>query len=168
MQILEQKTAAAACMSPDKGVAAFLTAYLQFWLSISEANEAIGHPFDRVAMKALILTLWPNREIGPMEQRALATAVAYRENIRLSDSGTKDSRVAAAMMAAARLEGLKGADPVEAIKKSIQRFRKSLRGKRLYSLDPETLVVSLINADQALIPGLPGKAGRPKKKPSRN
>ena len=66
------------------------------------------------------------------------------------------------MFVAAQLEQLTSDDPVETVRKSIQRFRAKVRGQVVFWIDPVTLEVSHHATESALLAGLPGKKGRPR------
>lgn len=147
----------------DDGLCHVSNALIQFWLAVGAANEEIGHPLTQAAVRAITLSEWPSREVSRVEMRAIATAIAYQSNLRLSGSGVKDSRMDAALLAAAHHEGLKSDDAAESVRKSLQRLRAKVRGRVVFSLDPITLQISHKEAEAALFAGLPGKRGRPRR-----
>lgn len=163
LESFEAELATARSYSGDAGLAHFFNALLQCYLAIGEANEGIGIPFTQSELRAILLRNWPTRDIEGTEARAIATRVAYKANFRSSASGSNDSRIEAAMWFAAWQEGLEGADPIETVRKSIQRLRKKLRGKSVFHLDPATFTVVCLDAEKSLLEGLPGKKGRPRK-----
>lgn len=147
----------------DDGLCDVVNALIQFWLAVGAANEEIGHPLTQAAVRAITLSEWPSRGVSRVEMRAIATAIAYQGNLRLSGSGVKDSRMDAALLAAAHHEGLKSDDASESVRKSLQRLRAKVRGTVVFSLDPITLEISHKDAEAALFAGLPGKRGRPRR-----
>jgi hypothetical protein len=72
----------------------------------------------------------------------------------------------AALQVAAYLEGLPLETGAETIRKSIQRFRKSIVGEEMFKLDKATLEWVVYRAEDALLNGLPNRPGRPRKKRS--
>ena len=162
---LDHELGAARDLSSEDALLLACNALIRFWMAVGQANDNIGHPFGGETVKSLTLARWPKRCISGIELRALATSMAYQMGIRLEESGAKDSRMTAAMMAAARYEGMKTDDPVETVKKSIQRYRKKLQGQSVFWLDRQSLQVQKFGATEALLSGLPGKVGRPRRKP---
>lgn len=136
---------------------------IQFWLEVGDANGELGHPLTREVVRSITLAAWPRRTVNHVEMRVIATSLAYAGNIRLAASGTKDTRMEAAMLVAGHLEGLESGDIAETVRKSIQRFRAKARRETVFYLDPDTLEISYLDAEAALLSGLPGKPGRPKK-----
>lgn len=123
-------------------------------------DEAVRTAYSKVRADAE--RAWPRRYLEPAEERAIATRVAYDQDLRLSVSGPKDSRMEAARMVAAVVEGLDGDDPAEAIRKSLQRLRGKLRGKQWIGYDPDTLTAYIVDAEDEILGNLPRDAGRPK------
>lgn len=158
-----QALATAKSQKQNDALRDFGNALIRFWLEVGAANDEIGHPFSSEVVKAITKAAWPSRSVSAAEMRAIATSLAYRLNVRLDESGAKDSRMDAAMLAAARLEGSDSSEAAETIRKSIQRFRAKARGQTVFRLDPDTLQISHHDAEEALLPGLPGKRGRPRK-----
>ncbi|GAA4642004.1 hypothetical protein GCM10023115_03150 [Pontixanthobacter gangjinensis] len=159
----EDRMIIAKSASVDDGLAHLFNAYVEFYLSLVEANETVGLPLTKADIKSIVFDFWPTREIDLGLERALATKIAYADNFRLSSSGTKDSRIEAAMMVAAEVEGLESSDPVETVRKSIQRYRRKIKGMSVFQLDRETLTIQRLDAERSLLEGLPGKKGRPRR-----
>lgn len=155
--------AEAVVLGGDEGLAYFINALTRCYLAIGLANEEVGTPFTRSDVKKILLENWPTRDIEGAEARAIVVRIAYVENIRVSASGTKDSRIEAAMLVAAHHEGMESSDPIETVRKSIQRFRKTVQGKSIFRLDRDNLTIECLNAENVLLEGLPGKRGRPRK-----
>lgn len=141
-------------------------AQVRLWLAFAEALDKIGGSgvAIRDALRKIALTGWPERD-DQREERAIAVALAYREGLRLSQSGAKDSRMEAAMQFVAAMEGNDSEGAAEGIRTSIKRLRKSLRDTNLFKLDRETLLLSVVEAEGTLLAGLPGRKGRPRKAP---
>ncbi len=162
---LDRELSAARDLSSEDALLLACNAFIRFWMAVGHANDSIGHSFGSETVKSLTLAKWPQRSISGIELRALATSMAYQLGIRLEESGAKDSRMTAAMLAAARYEGIMADDPVETVRKSIQRYRKKLQGQSVFWLDRQSLRVQKLSATEALLSGLPGKVGRPRRKP---
>lgn len=113
-------------------------------------------------VRASLERIWPCRYLDPAEERAIVTRLAYESELRLSASGPKDSRMESARMVAALFEGLNGHDPDAAIRKSLQRLRRKLRGKKWIRFDFDTLTAHCIDAEDETFGDLPREAGRPK------
>lgn len=152
----------------NDGLCDFGNALIQFWLAVGAANEEIGHPFTQATVREITLSEWPSRVVSRVEMRAIATSIAYQGNLRFSGSGAKDSRMSAALLAAAQFDELESDDAVETVRKSIQRFRAKVRGQVVFRLDPITLKISHLDAETAFLPGLPGKHGRPRRSDNAN
>lgn len=157
----EAEVDSASSIGGEESLAHFINAYTRFLLALADVSGPIGISFTRDNVRSLLVNAWPTRQIVGGEARAISTRVAYAANVRLPESGSKDSRMEAAMLFTATLEGIGGSDPIAAIRKSIQRFRQSVRGTSVFVLDRETLTVERFDAESALTEGLPGKRGRP-------
>ncbi len=168
LEAFEAEIAYARSIGGDYGLAHFCNALTQCHLAIAEANGAIGIGFTQADVKAILLESWPSRGIEGVEARAIATRIAYTANFRSAASGAKDSRIQAAMLFAAQFEGLEGLDPIETVRKSIQRFRSKVRGKHIFRLDRASLTIECLDAESTILEGLPGKKGRPPKSRSAN
>lgn len=163
MASFDADLAEAKMLGGDEGLAYFVNALTRCDLAIGLANEEVGIPFTQSDVKKILFENWPTRDIEGAEARAIVVRIAYAGSIRISASGTKDSRIEAAMLVAAHYEGMESSDPIETVRKSIQRFRKTIRGKSIFRLDRENLKIECLNADSVLLEGLPGKGGRPRK-----
>lgn len=54
--------------------------------------------------------------------------------------------------------------PTDAIRKSVQRYRQTIRGEEVFRFDRDTLTWSTEKAEDAFLTGLPKGRGRPKSK----
>lgn len=104
------------------------------------------------------------RQLSLGEQRAIRVATVYQSGFRPSFVGPKDTPMEAALQVAAYLEGLPLDTGPETIRKSIQRFRKSIVGEEMFKLDRATLEWEVHRAEDVLLNGLPNRSGRPRKK----
>jgi len=104
------------------------------------------------------------RQMSLGEERALRVAIAYQDGFRPGFVGPKDTPMEAALQVAAWLEGLPLDTGPETIRKSIQRFRKSIAGEEMFKLDRTTLEWEVFHAEDVLLKGLPNRPGRPRRK----
>lgn len=104
------------------------------------------------------------RQLSLGEERAIRVAVFYQAGLRPGFVGAKDTPMEAALQVAAYLEGLPLDTGPETIRKSIQRFRKSIVGEEMFKLDRATLEWEVHRAEDVLLTGLPNRPGRPRKK----
>ena len=104
------------------------------------------------------------RQLSLGEERAIRVAVLYQAGLRPGFVGEKDTPMDAALQVAAYLEGLPLDTGPEAIRKSIQRFRKSIVGEEMFKLDRATLEWEVHRAEDVMLGGLPNRPGRPRKK----
>jgi hypothetical protein len=143
---------------------------LEFCREIDSAQESFGlrrdgePPLMSKILSALDSHAPRNLSLG--ERRAIRVSVLYQAGIRPSFVGAKDTPMEAALQAAAYLEGLPLETGAETIRKSIQRFRKSIAGEEMFKLNNATLEWVVYRAEDALLNGLPNRPGRPRKQPS--
>lgn len=104
------------------------------------------------------------RKLSLGEERAIRVAVSYQAGFRPGFVGAKDAPMEAALQVAAYLEGLSLDTGPETIRKSIQRFRKSIVGEAMFKLDRATLEWEVHRAEDVLLKGLPDRPGRPRKR----
>ena len=153
-----------AALSRDDRLCCLINTTIRFALAIAEANDALGISPGKAEIVQLTLEAFHQpSEPCHSTYRARAVAAAYVQGLRSPDSSPKDSRMAAALLLVARLDGLTGDDAAETVRKSIQRLRRKLGGSRLFKFDPDTLTISLTDAEAELFRGLPGKGGRPRR-----
>jgi hypothetical protein len=107
------------------------------------------------------------RQLSLGEERAIRVAVLYQSGFRPAFVGTKDTPMEAALQVAAYWEGLPLETGPETIRKSIQRFRRSIAGEDIFKVDRATLQWEAYRAEDVLLKGLPNRPGRPRKKQSR-
>lgn len=104
------------------------------------------------------------RHMSLGEKRAIRVAVLYELGLRPAFVGAKDTPMEAALLVAADLEGLPLETGPETIRKSIQRFRRSIAGEDMFRIDKSTLQWEVYRAENVLLKGLPNRPGRPRKK----
>jgi hypothetical protein len=104
------------------------------------------------------------RQLSLGEKRAIRVAAFYQAGFRPDFVGAKDTPMEAALQVAACLEGLPLDTGPETIRKSIQRFRKSIVGEEMFKLDRAKLEWEVHRAEDVLLNGLPNRPGRPRKK----
>jgi hypothetical protein len=153
----------------DAGLAATYNALIRLQISSLVAvnvatgmNEIAARRKARREVRRRLVSSWPTREVSLLETRAIATVLAYRDGIRFSVSGKKDSRMDAALQAAALVEGLVSNDAVETVRKSITRLRKRVKGASLFRLNANLLQIEVVGAESVMLAGLPGQRGRPR------
>jgi hypothetical protein len=131
----------------------------------AEKALALGKPEEKDFEEEL-LAHWNQRlprEMSLGEERAIAVSIAYRNGIRPSFVGAKDTPMDAALQVAAYLEGLSLESGPETVRKSIQRFKKSIAGEEMFRLNRKTLKLEVHKAEDVLLEGLPNGPGRPRK-----
>jgi hypothetical protein len=107
----------------------------------AEKALGLGKPEEKDFEEEL-LAHWDQRlprEMSLGEERAIAVSIAYRNGTRPSFVGGKDTPMDAALQVAAYLEGLSLESGPETVRKSIQRFKKSIAGEEMFRLNRETL-----------------------------
>lgn len=152
----------------DERLVAILNALIKFSIRNETAvNVGTGMTVDMAGRKArrdvkkMLIATCSTREISIAERRAMAVSIAYRDRVRFSVSGEKDSRMDAALQAAAIIEGLVSADAVGTIRKSITRLRQKVQGENLFRLNRDLLQIEFVSAESVMFSGLPGRRGRP-------
>ncbi len=165
----------------DEGLCHYMNSLIRFHLSVGRANENLGISPTEADCKAMLIKHWNlqkrNRSISLGEKRAIATRIAYADGLRLDASGEHDTPIEVAMLVSAHIEVI---DPsktlsengvlrhyavsIEAIKKSISRFRSSIKGANVFWLNEETFQFEYALAEIKLLNGLPNRTGRPRKK----
>ena len=154
----------------DERLVAIFNALIRFHIRQEAAvNVGTGMAVNLAGRKArrdvkkMLIATWSTRDISIAEYRAMAVSIAYRDQVRFSVSGEKDSRMEAALQAAAIIEGLISADAVGTIRKSITRLRQKVQGENLFRLNRDLLQIEFVSADSVMFSGLPGCRGRPPK-----
>lgn len=144
-------------------------AVTEFYLSLFEALELAAGKSEEVARKDsqsrvrdILRHAWPRRPVSVAEVRAIATTLAYNQSVRFSASGEQDSRMTAALRAAAIATDVASVDPEETVRKSLRRLRKKMRGERFVGIDWDTLIAFEVDAEELVFGGLPKGPGRPR------
>lgn len=160
------------CIPPreDERLVAIFNALIRLYIRQETAvNVGTGMAMNlagrnaRRDVKKVLIETWSTKEVSAAECRAMAVSIAYRDRVRFSVSGEKDSRMDAALQAAAIIEGLVSDDAVGTIRKSITRLRQKVQGEYLFRLNRDTLQIEFASAESVMFSGLPGRRGRPPK-----
>lgn len=138
-----------------------------FVRDFDEAETNLGlKDDDQLSLEQKILSEVDRHGPRPLslgEERAIRVAAFYQAGLRPSFVGPKDTPMEAALQTAAAVEGLSPETGPETIRKSIQRFRKSIAGEEMLKLDRATLEWEVHKAEDVLLKGLPNRPGRPRK-----
>ncbi len=167
-----------------------LAAHRRFWDALRAASFGIvaDELEDRLRGKLERSMRRPPDQIPIGERRALVAAALHKAGFHLPNAAPKDLPMQRAMMAANLFietsdevgrecapdeweaafrrryasMALSGRDDLEAVKRSITRFKASLKNKPMIKFDPVAFAFKLVPFDEAAH-GLKTKPGRPRK-----
>ena len=139
---------------------------LEFGRAVEKAKKQLGlGDVDEPSFEQKVLSRLDSlkpRVMSLGEERAIRVAAVYQSGFRPCFVGTKDTPMEAALQVAAYMEGLSLETGPETIRKSIQRFRKSVAGEEYLRFDRQTLEWDVYKAEDVLLKGLPNRPGRPR------
>ena len=173
--------------NPQEAVEVFNQA-IRRGLAIAAVHERFG--FATVEeFRSDVLRVWhalPRRKLSKGEVFCIATSALYRNDFRFSSAGEKDTRMQSAMHAAdiiiraanacsndddeeelrQQIErhyniSQKSERDDEAVRKSVQRFKKKIKGEVLFRFNEDTFRLELV-ANEERLHGLTDKPGRPR------
>lgn len=117
------------------------------------AKEGLDPELGRQFWLYVLFESWINLELGPNGRRAFLYNLALKEGSKPDDDSLIGSQDSAAIIArswvAERLD-LVGKDPSEAVRKSVVRFKESVRAGPIFVLSTADCHLHFLNGNKAL------------------